>query len=133
MSCNRPGAGGGRRGFTLLEILIAFAIMAVALGALMQAFSTGLESSSAARDYAVATMHARSKLEEVGITIPLEAGTATGRFQDGYRWRVDIARADAEAEAAEAVPLDAYGVEVSVAWGDRRSVSLETLRLGPRE
>ncbi len=67
------------RGFTLLEVLVAFTILAVALVALLRAFSSGLRGLDAAETASIAVQHARSKMAEVGSTIPLEAGAGHGR------------------------------------------------------
>lgn len=143
------GAGAGRlrrnarrrgksRGFTLLEVLVAFTILAVALVALLRAFSSGLRGLDAAEAAAAAVQHARSKIEEVGTVIPLEPGAQEGVFEDGYRWRVVIEPHElGDAAAAETLPLLPYEVEVTVtgAGGGRRggTVTLRSLRLAPRQ
>ncbi len=141
----RLGRSGG---FTLLEVLVAFTILAVALGALLQAFSTGLRGLGAAEAHANAVSHARSKLDEVGALIPLEEGVQSGAFDsdafdsgafdsgafdEGYRWTVSIQPYE-PSEAAEWGDLSVvpYDVTVTVAWGRESSVTLRTLRLAPR-
>ncbi len=54
------------RGFTLLEVIVAFTILSVALIGLLQAFATGMRGLGAAQASATAVMHARSKLDEIG-------------------------------------------------------------------
>lgn len=119
------------RGFTLLEIIVAFTILSVALVGLIQAFGAGLRGLGAAQASAAAVMLARSKLDEVGLTIPLEDGESNGETEDGYRWRVSIAPVEdpdlGDALAAIAFP---YRVEVAVTGDRRGAVTLTTIRLG---
>lgn len=120
------------RGFTLVEMLVAFTILAVALVALMQVFGTGFRGLRASEAHARAVMQARSTLERVGTEVPLQPGEWAGTFEDGSRWttRVRAYEPDAEQAAQTVVP---YEVEVTVTWDGDRSVSLKTLRLAPRQ
>ena len=123
-----------QNGFTLLEVLVAFTIMAVMLATLMQAFGGGLRNLDRAQDYAVATMQARSVLEQVGSLIPLEPGEYDGELDNGSRWRVVVEeRASDRSGLGEAVDLIDYLVDVSVTWQDERAVTLRTLRLALRQ
>ena len=116
-------------GFTLIEVLVAFAILAIALGSLLQAFSTGLRGVAVAENRAIAALHARSKMDEVGHTIPVAAGQQTGSFENGFRWTVDLRETPSDG-ATSALAL--FEVTVTVAWGDDNQVQLRTLRLGGR-
>lgn len=135
-SSNEPGphAPTGRKaGFTLIEVIVAFTILAVALVALMQAFSGGLSGLAAAEAQALAVAHARAKLEEVGVTLPLAPGEFEDEFDDGYRWRVRISPSPTQppSEFGEAALL-LYAVEVEVISrpGQGGGVTLNTVRLG---
>jgi general secretion pathway protein I len=120
-------------GFTLLEVIIAFTILALALGTLLQAFTTGLRSLNAAEAYAMAVMHAKSKLEEVGRIVPVEEGAEAGEFEDGYRWVVAISPFEAPEDADwDQLDMAPFNVTVTVAWDETREVTLNTLRLGPK-
>ena len=120
-------------GFTLLEVIIAFTILALALGTLLQAFTTGLRSLNAAEAYALAVMHAKSKLEEVGRVVPVAAGAESGDFEDGFRWEVAISPYEApEGANWDQLDMAPYNVTVTVGWDETREVTLNTLRLGPK-
>jgi general secretion pathway protein I len=141
-STNRPasrGAAGDRRtrGFTLLEVLIAFAILAVAMGAILQSFSQGLRSMSVAEKYTEATLLAQTKLAEVGSVIPLEAGEYGGDFESElvrnggteFVWRVTIEPYEGEEGLGGELPdLQIFQVAVEVGWNETYPARLVTLR-----
>lgn len=54
-------------GFTLLEILVALTLLALAMGIIMQIFSRGVNGADLADRYAKAAMLAESRLASVGI------------------------------------------------------------------
>lgn len=123
---------GAAAGFTLIEVLIAFVILALALGALLPGFSAGLRGLDAADDYATAALLAESRLAAVGREAPLEEGTTSGAFDDRFRWRLDVT-ALPEADPEGVLPVLPYAVALTVSWGegDGRAIVIETLRLGP--
>jgi len=118
----------------LLEVLVAFTVLAISLGVLFQIFSTGMRASRSAEEYTRATLLAESKLAAIGIEGALEEGETTGEYEDGYAWRVAVRPYRLDDQDAEGLPppIEAYEVVVTVAWGEgsgERSVSLTTLRL----
>ena len=121
-------------GFTLLEILVAFVIMALSLGILLQIFSSGVNAAIVAEDYTNAVQIAESLLAETGAEIPLQPGYRSGIEADTYHWRVNIFRYEMQdmirGEQSEGPVL--MQVEVSVSWGENhaypRSVDLKTLK-----
>jgi general secretion pathway protein I len=119
-----------RAGFTLIEVLVAFAILVLALTALLRVFSTGLDSIGVAERYASATMLARSVLDEIGAEIPLGADELSGDAGNGFTWNVQISRS---AVFAPIVDTDSwlvpYDVAVTVTWEGGGSLTLTTLRL----
>ncbi len=138
------GATARPRGFTLIEVMVAFVLLALVLGVLLQVFTGGLRSARVSEAYTMATLLAESKLAAVGIEEPLTAGETAGRFDDRFRWRLDVrpyepAHSEGPAEGDDApvqAALEAYEVVVTVSWdgvNEERSVSLTTLRLAPRD
>ncbi|HLY59101.1 MAG TPA: type II secretion system protein [Stellaceae bacterium] len=121
------------RGFTLLEVLVAFAILLLAVGVLLPLFSGTLDQSARSEEEARAASIARSLLERVGTELPLADGTLSGETE-GYGWRLAIeplGSSDDRASWAEA----AHRVDVTVEWraaGRVRRESASTIRLGPR-
>lgn len=121
------------RGFTLLEVIVAFTILAFAMTALVQAFSSGLRGLSVAEASTAAVMHARAKLEEVGSVIPVQEGEASGTYDDGFDWRVVVTPFDVGEDRDFGSGLIAYLVEVTVAAPGAPEITLRGLRLGPPE
>jgi general secretion pathway protein I len=131
-----------QRGFSLLEILVAFTILALSLGLLMQIFSGSLRNTDITRDQAQAAVLARSLLAGMGQETTLAATDATGTFTEKFRWRVEVlpfveAPRQGENEAVRTQKsLDLWQINVQVAWdGDTnesaRTVTLSTLRVQP--
>lgn len=122
-------------GFSLLEVLVAFVILALSLGVILQIVSSGLRSASLAEDYAMASAHAASKLAELNLEKPERLENEQGEFESGKRWRVEVEEFPLEDEDEWRSPLVLYLVRVSVSWGagrEARTFELETLRSGAK-
>lgn len=145
-----PVASGRRRsqrGLTLLEVLVAFAVLALTLGVILQIFSGGLRNARLSDAYTRALLLAESRLEAVGSEQAVLPGETGGQLGEDLRWRVRIqpwADAAADPLTASGPPGGAppahmlYEVQVQVAWragGRERSLRLTSLRLGdaPKE
>ena len=129
----RPRKPSASAGFTLLEVLVAFAVLSVALAVLFQVFAQGFGGVQRAEGVTGALLRAESRLAEIGRTRPLEAGEDSGDFGDGYRWHTVI-RAHGEDTAPPNAPLlRAFEVLVRIDWRGARGqgVELRTLRLAP--
>jgi len=124
------------RGFSLLEVLVAFTILAMLLAALFQVFSAGLNAAHAGDRFTRAAVIAQSRLAAVGIVEPLQEGVSSGSTDDAYHWRVTVGEyIDDQLPLIDAV-LQPLIVVVEVYWeegGNARSVSLTSMLLGPRQ
>lgn len=120
-------------GFSLLEILVAFSIMALSLGVLLRIFGGAGQTVSAADEYSQAVFLAESIMSSLGIETPLQIGESGGD-QDDFHWslRVSDYPLDTGKFGQLSMPFKAYWVELAVDWGqqgDQRTVNLGTLRL----
>jgi general secretion pathway protein I len=77
-------------GFTLLEVLVAFTLLALAMGIIMQVFSRGVNGADLADRYAKAAMLAESKLATVGVAEALAEGDYNGQFDDNFAWTMTV-------------------------------------------
>jgi general secretion pathway protein I len=134
LGASPPSYGRVKRqgGFTLLEVVVAFAILALSLGILIEIFSRALVTTALSRDYSRALTLAQARLADAGIDIPLEAGSYGGEPEDGFTWQVSI-QPYTFGDPSWKPAFDAFLVTSSVSWGrgaeEPRRVSLSTLRL----
>lgn len=137
-----PTRAGREAGFTILEVLAAFVLLAVTLAAILQVFSAGLRDAQLADEYARAVIIARSNLAAYTAAERLEEGMSSGNEQ-GYAWTLSAAAYDELQENPEARPpaeqnlrVRLLRVESKVQWqaadGRSRDVRLATLVLGSR-
>jgi general secretion pathway protein I len=81
----------GQRGFTLIEVVVAFALLALALTFLLGSLSGATRQVRIASDGSRATLHAQSLLAQVGVGETLQPGRRQGDFDGGrYRWTLDV-------------------------------------------
>jgi general secretion pathway protein I len=96
------------RGFTLIEVLIALAIVAVALAAVMRAVSVATDDQSRIRDRRLALICAQNRWEELRLqAVPLQNGRwdcEQGRIR--FRGVQQIERDNGDTSVALAVYLE---------------------------
>ena len=89
-------------GFTLLEVLTAFVLLAVALASILQIFSSGLRDAQLADEYARAVMMAQSRLAAYSAAERLDEGSTSGS-EGPFAWTVSAVPYDERLENADAV------------------------------
>lgn len=124
------------RGMTLIEVLVAFVILSLAMGVIMQIFFGGMRNARLAESYSRAVFLAESRLAAVGIEQPLAAGESSGQLGADLRWRVTVTPYD-DGGAADRLLMTQrlYQVLVTVDWseeGRQRQIALNSLRVGPK-
>lgn len=124
-------------GFTLLEVLVAFVIMSIALVELMRSGSQGLRSVDIAAQTEAAVAVAQSRLrlfrELAG------AGTLDRQGDEGlYHWRLQVVPLNSMPVAVTGRrppnPTVLYQVLATISWvsqGRQSSIRLVTRRLSP--
>jgi len=119
----------------LLEILIAFSILALSLGILLKIFSAGVNTAVVAEDYTAAIQIAESLMAKTGVETPLLPDQSSGVDNEKYHWLVEVSPFEFNPENVDPTALTAvlYEVKVIVSWGDNntndRQVELTTLKL----
>jgi prepilin-type N-terminal cleavage/methylation domain-containing protein len=132
-----------QRGFALIEILVAFAILAIGLGAISAGIAVAMRSDGRTQTTRVALRLAQSRLETAGILRPLAVGRSEGLTMPNYRWRETITAVQWRAEPprppaggkpeqkAANAPLTPFWVEIEVVAADGAVARLAALKLAP--
>jgi len=123
-------------GFTLIELVAAFVIFALAFGILLQILGGALHTTAQSADYTKAALWAQSLLDNQGIGEPLQEGNSSGRFDDRYSWQLNIVRYEPPQVTTTTpppittsnagglittpvTPLDLFQLELVVSWGNQ--------------
>ena len=116
-----------RSGFTLLEVLIALAILSMAIVVSIQGFASGLRLLKLSGEHQEAMLIADLKARE--ITSPTQAGRDSGS-EGAFTWEREVKQVvtpDLDVEG-RALKWRQWEVDVRVSWGDHRQVMVATLR-----
>jgi prepilin-type N-terminal cleavage/methylation domain-containing protein len=127
-------------GFTLLEVVVALAIAALALVGFFHAGSSGLFAVDSATRAEEAVQRAQSHLAAVGRNAALVEGEFNGDDGGGYHWTLRVLplsrRQSPGQDGTSLATTTLFSVEVAISWPGRageRSVVLRTLRVGTGE
>ena len=132
----RRGLPARQRGLSLIEVLVSFALLSLALAVILQIFSTGLRSAAAIEKQTQAVVLADSILASVGNEIALIEGDISGE-EGEFRWRLSILPILEETSTFTTVasnPAELYEVSLTVQWQRGPKIAetrLSTLRIGP--
>ena len=119
------------RGFSLIEVIAALLLLAIAFTALMKVAGGAIELTHRAAQRSVAAMWARSLLDSAFVTEPIQAGTRAGRFDDQYRWQLQVTRWSPPGKPVPNPPLQLYRLDLDVSWngvGHPQHARFSTLR-----
>jgi general secretion pathway protein I len=139
----RPGFATHARGFSLLEVLVAFVILSLVATALFRLFSGALNNAAAADDYSRAVLVAESVIAEAAATRPLRETTAQGTADDGrIEWTTKVEPYVAPGStpgspSLDTLPMRLFRISAEVSFpspaGGKRTLALATTRLAPKE
>lgn len=126
----------GTAGFTLIEVLVAIAVLAVVLGAIGAVVGTTVRGIRSVDRRLPLLETAQSLLAALPAREALQPGTQSGASGE-YRWRIDAVAisqkapdsAATDAKAAKWMPL---AITVRVQGSEGPPVRLDTVRLVPR-
>ncbi len=132
------------RGFSLLEVLVAFVVLALVGTVLFRLFGASLNNAGAADEYSRAAVLAESRLAAAEAVLPLQAANDQGVSADGrYAWATTVEPYVApdstpdQLRLGDAAAVRLWRVTAVVSWpgtlGNQRSVALTTLRLASKQ
>ena len=126
-------------GYTLIEVIVAFGVLALGLTLLLATLSGATRQVRDADEAGRAALHAQSLLDQIGVGEVLVPGERDGELEDGrYQWRLQVARFldPAMPEDAPEAPVNLSNprlmrLVLTVSWGDsaRQRLQLQSLRL----
>ena len=123
------------RGFSLLEVIAAIMLLAIAFGALMEVAGGSIRLSKDAADHSQAALWARTLMDTRFAIDPVKPGVTEGRFDEHYRWKLAVTpwTAPGVAPAANANAMQMYRLDLDVMWGAepfQHKAHFSTLRIG---
>ena len=126
-STGRPS---GTRGFTLLEVLVALAIMAIATTLVLQLFSADLRAIARSGDVTSAAVRGDSRIREILTEPSLEENSWSEETEDGYR--MDIAVSEVMKPRTDNLPVKLMEVELTLRWLEgikEKNLRLRTMKM----
>ena len=125
-----PGFSRTLSGFTLLEVMIALAVMSIVLVSVYRMHSQSLSMNTAARFYTLAPLLAQNKIAELEALssdgFPNDSGDF-GEQYPGYSWQTSIT--DVSSEVLGEVANDLKRIDLTVSYNNNQfSHSIRTYR-----
>jgi general secretion pathway protein I len=131
----KPHASERNKGFTLIEVVVALAILGVGLTVIIELFSGGLRVARTSIEYTKAVNYARMKMEEIAMKPLVGVGTEEGESEDKtFRWQVGVKKVDllsVDKSVDYKPPIELFQVKIDVFWKSgfkERSASVESFR-----
>jgi general secretion pathway protein I len=126
----------GQRGYTLIEVVVAFALLAFAMTLLLGSLTNATKQVRSSSDFGRAALHAQSLLDQAGIGEALAVGRRDGEIDDGrYRWEINVTPFRDPAAPRQPQILGApqlLQLELTMRWGKggpRETLRVQSLRL----
>lgn len=119
----------GKSGFTLLEVLVAFVLLATTVTVILQLFSSNIKALSASEDYASAVVRVESKMREILDNEQLSENAWSEETPEGYKFDVIVAKA--YETRTKDLPLKVMEIGVTMSWkkGEKnRALTLKTMK-----
>ena len=123
-------------GFTLLEVMVSLAIIAIALMAVLGSQSQGSSLASESKFNTTAVLLAQSKMAEMETRSMSDMGSGSGDFGEDfpeYVWEVSVQNLALEDLSMVSERLKQIDVRVSLKNDPQRRFSLRVYRFFPTE
>jgi len=118
------------QGFTLLEVLVAVALLGIAVTVVLQLFSANIRTISASEDYISASVKAEAKMREILDNDDIYEMSYAEITDEGYR--IDVSIAEILQERTENLQVRLMEIYLTVHWTSgvqEKSFSLRTMKL----
>jgi prepilin-type N-terminal cleavage/methylation domain-containing protein len=122
-----------RGGFTLLEVLVAMAVLGIAITVVLQLFSANLRAITASVDYVTASIRAESKMREI-LDREISERVFKETTDDGYI--MDVSITNVLNDRTENLPVRLFEINLTVHWMEglkEKSMTLRTLKMVGKE
>ncbi len=119
-----------QQGFTLIEVIASFTILAMTFAVILEILSHSSRNTLKSSEQTQIALLAQSKMDEVGILIPIEESTLSGEFDDKNSWSITIAPYELAYEGDVKMgfaPVELFKVDLVVSWFDGRGQSREAV------
>lgn len=130
----RCGEKDTNKGFTLLEVLVAVAILGIAVTVVIQLFSANVRAISSSEEYLYASAKAEAKMREILDDDEISETSFTEITDEGYR--MDVFIAEALNDRTENIQVRLLEIDLTVYWtsGTReKSLTLRTMKVLEKE
>jgi general secretion pathway protein I len=122
-------------GFTLIEVIASFTILSMTFMVILEILSNSSANTIKSSERTHISLLAQSKMDEVGIIIPVEEGAVSGDFDDKRSWEILIEPFEVPYEGnveMSYAPVELFRVVLTINWldgnGESRAASFTTLR-----
>jgi prepilin-type N-terminal cleavage/methylation domain-containing protein len=122
------------QGFTLLEVLVAVALLGIAVTAVMQLFSANVRAISVSEDYISASVRAEATMREILDNDDISEMSFTEITDDGYR--MDVSIAEVLQKRTENLQVRLLEIDLTLYWtsgAHEKSFTLRTMKLVEKE
>ncbi len=123
------------QGFTLIEVIASFTILAMTFMVVLEILSNSSTNTIKSSERSKIALLAQSKMDEVGLIIPIEEGSVSGSFEEDVDWDVVIQAYDVAYEGnvqMDFAPVELFKVTLTLSWFDghnkRRQIEFKTLK-----
>ena len=106
------------KGFTLLEVLVALVVMAMAVTVVLQLFSANLRTIYRSGDWTAATIRADARLREILAGTAFIETAWSETTEDGYR--LDVSVLEVLKERTDNLPVKMMEISLTIHWWDGR-------------
>jgi prepilin-type N-terminal cleavage/methylation domain-containing protein len=118
------------KGFTLLEVIVAIAILGIAVSVVLQLFSANLRAISTSGDYVTAATRAEAEMRNILDDKNLQEASFSETTPDGYR--IDVSVTETLKERTENLQVKLLQIDLTVHWmkgTKEKSLALSTMKV----